>query len=366
MKFTEIFKEISRYFVGGVFIFSGVIKINDPVGTSIKLKEYFSVFSADIASFFEWFAPASLFIATSLNVLEVALGTALILGYRMRIVSYILLAMIVFFTFLTFYSAYFNKVTDCGCFGDAIKLTPWQSFKKDIILLIFIIVIFLKKDTYQPFFGKVFREVKMVSVGITMIGLSLYAIAHLPFIDFRAYKVGTDISASMKPSAPLRYKYIMEKEGKKYEFEKYPTDRSYTLTAHQLLNPEDQPKITDLSVWNQDGDFTDQLFHGNKLIIVVHDVNDVSITNIDYIRNFTFSNPNFETWFLTSSSYKDFETFRHQYQLAAPYFLADATVLKTMIRSNPGILLLKNGKVLKKWHYNDIPTNDKVLTLLKR
>ena len=148
----NIIKEIARFFVGGLFIFSGLIKVNDPVGTAIKLEEYFDVFSADIAPFFEWFIPAALFLSVFLSVLEVVLGVALIIGYRMKITSWILLGMIVFFTFLTFYSAYFNKVTDCGCFGDAIKLTPWESFYKDIILLFFIVIIFIKKRDYTSFF----------------------------------------------------------------------------------------------------------------------------------------------------------------------------------------------------------------------
>ena len=143
----KIIKEFARYVAGALFIFSGIIKVNDPVGTAIKLEEYFQVFASDIAPFFEWFVPAALVLSVVLSVLEVVLGTALVIGYRMKLTAWILLAIIVFFTFLTFYSAYFNKVTDCGCFGDAIKLTPWQSFYKDIILLILIAVIFWKRNT---------------------------------------------------------------------------------------------------------------------------------------------------------------------------------------------------------------------------
>ena len=123
---------IVRFLVGGLFIFSGLIKINDPVGTAIKMEEYFEVFSTDFGSFFHAFVPYALPIAIFLCVLEVVLGLAIILNYRTNISIIVLLLLLAFFTFLTFYSAYFNKVTDCGCFGDAIKLTPWQSFYKDI------------------------------------------------------------------------------------------------------------------------------------------------------------------------------------------------------------------------------------------
>jgi uncharacterized membrane protein YphA (DoxX/SURF4 family) len=125
---------IIAFLVGGLFIFSGLIKINDPVGTQIKLEEYFEVFTQDFGPFFHFFVPYALPIAVAMCVLEVVLGVALWVGFRPRLTRWSLLALIVFFTFLTFYSAYFNKVTDCGCFGDAIKLTPWQSFGKDVVL----------------------------------------------------------------------------------------------------------------------------------------------------------------------------------------------------------------------------------------
>ena len=132
---------ILRYLVGSIFIFSGLIKINDPVGTQIKLEEYFGVFSSDFTSLFELLVPFALLISIVLCTLEIIIGIALLMNYKMKIVLKLLLSLIVFFTFLTFYSAYFNKVTDCGCFGDAIKLTPWESFYKDIILLVFSISI---------------------------------------------------------------------------------------------------------------------------------------------------------------------------------------------------------------------------------
>ena len=145
----KIIYTLSRYLVGVLFIFSGLIKINDPVGTQIKLEEYFEVFSSDFTPLFEYLVPLALFLSVILCTLEVIIGIALILNYRMKITSSILLSLIVFFTFLTFYSAYFNKVTDCGCFGDAIKLTPWESFTKDIILLLFSLIIFFLTNKFK-------------------------------------------------------------------------------------------------------------------------------------------------------------------------------------------------------------------------
>src|SRR6478609_8621786 len=114
----KIIDQFSRFFVGGLFIFSGLIKINDPIGTEIKMEEYFEVFAQDFGSFFHYFIPWSLEIGLLLIVLELALGVAILIFYRMQKTTWVLLALMVFFTFLTFYSAYFDKVTDCGCFGD--------------------------------------------------------------------------------------------------------------------------------------------------------------------------------------------------------------------------------------------------------
>ena len=137
----KVLYTISRYFVGGLFIFSGLIKINDPVGTQIKLEEYFEVFSVDFTPLFEYLVPFTLILSVILCTLEIVIGLALLMNYKIKITSVVLLSLILFFTFLTFYSAYFNKVTDCGCFGDAIKLSPWESFTKDIMLLFFSLII---------------------------------------------------------------------------------------------------------------------------------------------------------------------------------------------------------------------------------
>lgn len=141
----KLIANISRILVGAIFVFSGFVKLVDPVGTGIKLEEYFEVFSQDLPAlqdFFMFFAHHSLFLSLVFCALEVILGVAALLSYRMKIASFLLLGIILFFTFLTFYSAYFNKVTDCGCFGDFLKLKPWTSFQKDIFLTFFILIIF--------------------------------------------------------------------------------------------------------------------------------------------------------------------------------------------------------------------------------
>ena len=368
---------ILRYLVGSIFIFSGLIKINDPVGTQIKLEEYFGVFSTDFTSLFELLVPFALLISIVLCTLEIIIGIALLMNYKMRIVLKLLLSLIVFFTFLTFYSAYFNKVTDCGCFGDAIKLTPWESFYKDIILLVFSISIyFLNKNLKNQvglfyikiFDDKVFRNGIIIVSTIICIIISFSAINFLPFIDFRAYKVGNYIPDLMNPSEELKYSYIMEKGGREYEFESYPLDESFTFKKINLLNPEAQPKITDYSLWNEKGDYTNESFLGNKLFIIIHDVNKMGLKGKklqDFISQLKILGSNINFWvepiIITSSDSKSYNDFREKYHIEIKNVYGDATVLKTIIRSNPGFFLLRNGTVTGKWHYNKFPDAKEIL-----
>lgn len=361
----QIINQIARFFVGGLFIFSGLIKVNDPVGTAIKLEEYFEVFSSDIASFFIVFVPYALYLSVFLCVLEVVLGVALILNHRIKLTVWLLLITIVFFTFLTFYSAYFNKVTDCGCFGDAIKLTPWESFIKDIILLVLILILFFNRRNIVPIFSKKVGEIVLIAATAVNLFIAWYAIAHLPFIDFRAYKIGNHIPTMMEPSGEFQYLYLMEKDGKIHKFDEYPTDKSFTFKELKILNPEVQPVVTDYSIWNDDGEYTEESFKGNKLYFIIYNVNKASSENIADMKELAQKlSGRVEVAVLTSSDEASFEAFRHEHQLSVPYFYSDATVLKTIVRSNPGLWLLKDGVVKGKWHHNDVPTSDEVFNLL--
>ena len=369
----KIIYTLSRYLVGVLFIFSGLIKINDPVGTQIKLEEYFEVFSSDFTPLFEYLVPLALFLSVILCTLEVIIGIALILNYRMKITSSILLSLIIFFTFLTFYSAYFNKVTDCGCFGDAIKLTPWESFTKDIILLLFSFIIFFLTNKFKQekgfFYIKILdyknssiRDGVIVFTTLICLIISFTAINFLPFIDFRAYKVNNDIISLMEPSEDLKYSYVMEKNEKEYEFDIYPNDETYTFKELKLLNPEAEAKITDYSLWDDDKDYTKESLKGNKLFIIIHSVNNIDKKLINKIKKLS-SMVSFwvEPVIITSNEPKSFNQFLKKNDIKLKYVYGDATVLKTIIRSNPGFFLLRNGFVKGKWHYNNIPDPKEVL-----
>ena len=367
--FQKVTDQLSRFFVGGLFIFSGLIKLNDPVGTKIKLEEYFEVFAQDFGSFFHFFVPYSLEIGMFLIVLELVLGVAVLIYYRMNITSVILLLLMVFFTFLTFYSAYFNKVTDCGCFGDAIKLTPWESFTKDIILMFPVLHLFWYRKKYQPVFYTKEGHAIIAAFTILFLSLGIWAIQHLPFIDFRAYRIGNNIQEQMQPQEQPIIEYIFEKDGKEVASQQFlPGNEGYVYKSSRVLNEDKtMPKITDYAVADGDGnDVTQQTFEGVKLLFIIGDVTKASTSNMADIRSLVSGlDGKVDMMALTSSTTEQFEAFRHEHQLAVPYFFTDATVLKTIIRSNPGIALWKNGTVLGMWHHNDTPDAAEVLALMK-
>ena len=350
--------------LGALFIFSGLVKLNDPVGTAYKLEEYFEVFAVDFGSFFLYFRSTARTLSIVLSSLEVILGVALLLRWYLRQTLWVLLALLVFFAFLTFYSAAFNKVTDCGCFGDFIKLTPWVSFLKNVFLLVLWGIVFFN----QRFLRHAFVQgtpgiMTMTFASAIAIGIGVRALGHLPYFDFLPYKVGNDIGKLMKPNAPLRYKYVMEKNGETKDFTTYP-DSTWTYKSMVALNPEDSPKITDFRVWNDEGDYTPELLRGNKLVLIIQDVDKADRDRYALINKLLNdakdSRRNITSLIITSSSPAEFDVFRHNANFAVPFYYADATVLKSIIRSNPGFLLLKDGMVRGKYHYHDIPSIGKV------
>jgi uncharacterized membrane protein YphA (DoxX/SURF4 family) len=358
---------VARILVGGLFIFSGLIKINDPVGTAIKLEEYFDVFSTDIAGFFTYFKPLSLGLAVFLVVAELALGVMVIVGWRLKLAVRLLLAMILFFTFLTFYSAYFDKVTDCGCFGDAIKLTPWESFYKDIFLLVLIGILFLFRDKLEIHYGG-WRKWSVVGALVLGVVLSITAIRNLPFIDFRAFKEGVNIREAMEPSAPLAYDYVMKKGDEVLTFDQYPSGDEYEFVEMNIKNPDALPKISDFALWNEEGDFTEQVLQGEVILVLTSNLDKMATRNIEDISALIqgASAEGIDVKFVGASSEESIRELLAKMRWEIDYYLADATVVKTIIRSNPGIVILQGGTVKKKYHHNNTPDIKTVISELRR
>jgi uncharacterized membrane protein YphA (DoxX/SURF4 family) len=354
---------LSRIIVGIIFIFSGFVKVVDPVGTGIKLEEYFEVFSQDIPSlqgFFMFFAHNSLVLSLIFCALEVILGVAMLVSYRIKITSWIIFAIITFFTFLTFYSAYFNKVTDCGCFGDFLKLKPWTSFTKDVVLLVLILIII----AYRKIFKELnFAQISVIITTILSFGIGIYAIRYLPPIDFLPYAIGKSIPEQMKPTGvkpEIEYTFLNKKSNEEIVTKEYLMDTlAYKFLSVETLNQDLlKPKITDYLVTNANGDVvTDSTFMGKKLLIIYKTVKDIDAEQIKVLNELAANaqKSGIQPMVLTSAIQTDYQAFSKQNNITTPYYTADATVLKTMARTNPCAILLENGVVKAKWGNHSIP-----------
>jgi uncharacterized membrane protein YphA (DoxX/SURF4 family) len=368
----------ARIFVGLLFIFSGLIKANDPLGFSYKLVEYFEVFHITFLNFL------ALSMAIILCSLEMILGFALLIGVRSKQVAWGLLLLIIFFAFLTFYSAVFKVVQTCGCFGDAIVLTPWQSFSKDLVLLLLIIVLFKNRTKIHPVFSLKTGDRLLFVAIILSIGVGVYTYNFLPVFDFLAYKVGANIPDEMKtpPGAmPDEYEQTYNLKNSKTGATKVMTDKEYIKSniwkdnnwavvgnpQSRLVKKGFTPKIQDLSIQDaQRNDYTKELLSSPyySLFIVADGLSSTDTTAIDNLNaicvNLT-QNFNIRTILLTSNSAPEALAFAKQHHLISEIFYVDGVPLKSMVRANPGIMLIKNGTIINKWHYHTMPTYDELV-----
>jgi uncharacterized membrane protein YphA (DoxX/SURF4 family) len=364
---------VARILVGLLFIFSGLIKLNDPLGFSYKLEEYFEVFHL---IFFNQFA---VFLSIFLCALEVILGVLLLTGFYAKKIAWGLLLLIVFFTFLTFYSAFFDVVKTCGCFGDAIPLTPWQSFSKDLFLLVFIVFIFIKKDDINPLSSsKSIQFLISTLVVVLAVLFGLYTTTFLPIIDFLPYKVGVNIPDAMKiPKGAPQDEYVINYtlKNKKTGEQKEMTDKEYLQTKiyenqdwklisssePKLVKAGYQPKIKDLNIYDsQSVNYTKEILDNPyyNLVAVAWNLdktNQKSLGDINAIAINAVENFNVRTILLTSNSAQDVTKLSKDLKLMLEVFYADAVPLKSMVRSNPGLILLKDGIVIKKWPSSALP-----------
>tara|TARA_B110000046_G_scaffold186024_1_gene231512 strand:+ start:10283 stop:11548 length:1266 start_codon:yes stop_codon:yes gene_type:complete len=420
MKYLVTF---ARIIVGNLFIFSGVVKANDPLGFSYKLEEYFVEFGMN----WEWVHSILVPLAAALCIVEIIMGVAVLVGWRMKEISWSLLLMIGFFTILTGASAVFEIVRSCGCFGDAIPLTPWQSFYKDLILIVFIIIIFVKRNVIKPWennthllgiylissailfvLGKmldwslayevlVFLWVAIivkyisqkpslaanVAIFISVI-YSLYltvgSATDLPFKDFRPYAIGKNLPEQMtlpEGAKPPVYENILvyknTKTGEKREFTNdtfnaskiwEDKDWKWLSTENELIKEGDVAAITDLTISNQEGEeITDLILAEKKALwIVCYDMNLTYKENLKTINELSrqAQEKGIKVYGLSSAGEELLTSLINEYDLNFDFYVTDGIVLKTMLRSNPGIMYLENGTVMGKWHHSNVPAVDEL------
>lgn len=368
----KMLRIISRVLIGLIFVFSGYVKVIDPVGSGIKFGEYFEAFHMHAL------APASLVFGVMLAVVELVIGICLLFGIKVKLISWATLAFMIFFTVLTFILAVFNPVSDCGCFGDAIKLTNWETFYKNLIILPFTIFIFVQRSNYKSYFSDKTEWMLLVILVIFSTGIAVYAYRHLPLIDFMAYKVGSNIQEGRNipegaPEAVFDNTFIYEKDGKqdRFKIDNLP-DSTWTFvdTETVLISEGYVPPTSDFTITDKHGDFiTDEILElpGYMVFIISTDITKVNRKEMAEINSLhTYCKAHgIHYMVLSSSGYDDIETTLSKTGTGIDIYFTDATVLKSMIRSNPGVMLLKDATILKKWSNHDIPSVEEFEQIIK-
>ncbi|MBP8822492.1 MAG: DoxX family protein [Flavobacteriales bacterium] len=445
----RIFLLICRVLVGATFIISGLIKANDPLGFSYKLEEYF----AESALGLPWLEPYALPLAMLACLAEVVLGFAVLVGGRMKLATWSLLALTLFFGWLTAYTATcdpFGKyevlvggvaeqrdvtcVTDCGCFGDAMKgslgrsLTPWESFTKDMVLLVFVLPLFffrkrIKFNTWGDdlvllpmalallaFYCWVFtwwfpllftvlvlagyllvkRFVEeprgewatagwVAAATVLFMGCTL---AYMPLRDYRPYAVGKNITQQkLEAKPPVNLTYVSYRNKTTGEAKEYLTSGPYPWDDPNFENvpnstrvvevePGIASQVQDFILYDADGeDYTDTVLTAPEpvLLVVAKTIGDTRTRCQPAINALAVAaqKAGWRVYGLTSSSYDESEAFRHANQNMFDYLTCDEVTLKTVVRSNPGVVLLQQGTVRGKWGCNSVPSFAKAAKALK-
>lgn len=354
---------LSRIIVGILFIISGLIKLNDPIGFSFKLEEYFSEGVLNLPAL----VPFALAIAVFVVVFEVVLGVALLLGFKPKWTMWSLLLMIVFFTFLTFYSAYFNKVTDCGCFGDALKLTPWESFTKDVILLFFILILFFNQKKINPLLKPMPNAITVFVAYSLCLFMGYWVLNHLPLKDFRAYKIGNNIQKGMEfpkgaPRSVYEMNFVYKVGGKEQNFgEKdlmsLPAGAEFVRREDKLISQGYVPPIHDFTIELDGQDFTEEMLNAPKVVMLIsYDLKKAKAEGLAKLEAFSqkAQQKGYKVLGMTASPIEDIAKFRKENGITFDYYFCDATTLKTIERANPSIVVLNKGTIVDKKHWNDI------------
>ena len=356
---------VCRFVLAVVLIFSGFVKAIDPLGTQYKIQDYIDAFGW--AGVFPDFVP---FLASALlGMFEFCLGVYLFFGIRRIIAPRAVVAIMAVMTPLTFWLALDNPVSDCGCFGDAVVLSNWETFWKNVVLLAMSVVVLKWRKRIFPLVTVRFDWLIALYGFIYILSMTIYCYRELPVFDFRPYHVGADILQGMEipeGEEPTEYetRFILQKDGVEKEFtlENYP-DSTWTFVDSKTVVKKQgyEPPIHDFSMMNvEDGeDITEQVLSDKNytFLLVSHQLGLADDTQIDLINElYDYSlEYGYAFYCLTSSSDEDILKWKDNTGAEYPFCLMDNITLKTMIRSNPGLILLKEGKVIRKWSVNNLP-----------
>lgn len=372
----------ARIFVGVLFIFSGLVKANDPLGLSYKMQEFFEVWGW---GFLDSFA---LSFSILMIAFEIIAGVAVLLGWRMKLFSWLLLLLIIFFTFLTGYAVLSGKIRTCGCFGDCIPLKADQSFTKDIILLVLILFIFRYRNLIGPLFSPVVCGRILILTTLFSLAIQGYVFKHLPVVDCLPYKIGKNILQQMKvPPGALpdstEISFVYTKNGKELEFgsSNFPADFDDSL--YHFVKRYDkiirkgnaEPAIKDFSLNSAAGADSTNTILSQPGYVVLFFVKDNMNTDYNRSQNIHLRNllADAASKRIPSYTITNSKEVLAQLQLATkdslftgPHaFMCDAVAIKTAARANPTLYLLKEGTIVQKWAYADFAKAAETVKQLK-
>ena len=359
MKFFVI---LARLIVAATFIFSGFVKLVDPLGSAYKFEEYFG---ADVLNL-EFLIPYALPFSIFLILAEIMLGVMLLVGFKPKFTVWSLLIMILVFLFLTWYSAYYNKVTDCGCFGDAVKLSPWGTFYKNVVLFIFILILITGVEKIKPIQSKNFAKWASLLAFIVSLFITYYVLQHLPIIDFRPYAVGKNIVEGMTIPEGAKtdvyedtWIYNVNGEDKEFTTEEKPWNiegATFVDRKTVLIEKGYEPPIHDFSLLKGDEDLTEQLLVKDKLMLVVmYNLTKTDKELLPAVKEVTTEalQEGYDVFALSASKEEDFNNLKEEYGLDFDHLFCDETTIKTIIRANPGIVVIQKGTITDKRNATD-------------
>lgn len=363
----KVVRLLSRLILGFVFIFSGFVKVVDPLGSAYKFGDYFAAFRMDFLDALS--LPLGIFLAA----FELVLGIVLILGYQKKITYWVLLVFMSFFTVLTFILAIFNPVTDCGCFGDAIIMTNWQTFFKNLVLMLFVLILFYSRKRAENVMRNLAERGLILLFFAGSFLFSIHCLRHLPLLDFRPYDIGTNIRSEMEvpEDAPqdvyetkLFYRNLESGEQEEFTIQDYPKDTlkwEFVTSESRLISKGYEPPIHDFGLIDSDGyDITDELLDdpGYSLMMVSYDLADADpdrLPEMNAWKSLENISGDFSFIPVTATASSEREQIATELGLEYDFYSADEIMLKTIVRSNPGFLLLKNGTIVDKWSHRDFP-----------
>ena len=363
----RLVKNLCRIIVGIVFIYSGFVKGIDPLGSDYKFTDYFNAFGMG------WMNATTLFFSFALSLAEFLIGIALLFNLWVSRMAWGSLLFMFFFTPLTLVSALTNPVSDCGCFGDATLLTNWQTFWKNIILLLLAIMIFVYRKEYKSSLPLVGQFSFLALAGAGMLCLSVYCYRHLPVLDFRPYAVGKNITEGMRLpegtepdqyEVTLKYKNKQTGEVQSFTEENYPWQDTlnweYESSSERLVKKGYITPIHDLVIEHPTlGNITEEILEDDNhtILAVTYNLTQSDVQYQPAINRLAeyAQEKGIRFYGLTSSSERDIETYKKRYHVPYEFCTADEIQLKTMIRSNPGVIILREGTILDKWAGKDVP-----------